>query len=180
MEAGALAHRQPAVQGREPHRVLAHAVERDERDVAARLGAILRQPQRVLERCAQPHEVGDRVAVEHAPEPSSRSALWRPLGVEQCGRTVAGPQGIGRSPRTGLPAVLGGVTDARNEQRLRQAAREARAAEARGDDAAANEAWRRYRLIRDVGRDPDELLAEGIALSNMAMELADADHSLRL
>jgi hypothetical protein len=47
------------------------------------------------------------------------------------------------------------------EQRLQQAARDAHAAEACGDDAAANEAWRRYRLIKDASRDPDELLAEG-------------------
>jgi hypothetical protein len=65
------------------------------------------------------------------------------------------------------------------EQRLKQAARDAHAAEVRGDDAAANEAWRRYRLIQDASRDPDELLAEGIALSNMAMELAGADRALR-
>jgi hypothetical protein len=75
--------------------------------------------------------------------------------------------------------MLGGVMDARQEQRLQQAARDAHAAEARGDDAAANEAWRRYRLIQDASRDPDELLAEGIALSNMAMELAGADYGLR-
>jgi hypothetical protein len=79
-----------------------------------------------------------------------------------------------------MPAMLGGMTDARHEQRLRQAARDAHAAEARRDDAAANEAWRRYRLIRDAGRDPDELLAEGIALSNMAMELASVDRGLHL
>ncbi len=65
------------------------------------------------------------------------------------------------------------------EQRLQQAARDAHAAEERGDDAGANEAWRRYRLIQDASRDPDELLAEGIALSNMAMELAGADLGLR-
>jgi hypothetical protein len=64
------------------------------------------------------------------------------------------------------------MSDAPHEQRLRQAARDAHAAEARGDDAATNEAWRRYRLISDAARDPDELLAEGIALSQMGMELA--------
>jgi hypothetical protein len=74
--------------------------------------------------------------------------------------------------------MLGRVTDARHEQRLRQAAQEAQAAEARGDDIGANEAWRRYRLIRDAGRDPDELLAEGIAFSNMAIELAGADRGI--
>ncbi len=66
------------------------------------------------------------------------------------------------------------MSDARQEQRLRQAARDAHAAEARGDDAATNEAWRRYRLISDAARDPDELLAEGIALSQMGTELEAA------
>jgi negative regulator of sigma E activity len=69
------------------------------------------------------------------------------------------------------------MSDARSLERLQEAARAAHAAEARGDDAAAGEAWRRYRLIRDARRDPDELLAEGIALSNMAMALAAIDHS---
>lgn len=56
--------------------------------------------------------------------------------------------------------------------RLSGAAQTAHAAEARGDDAAAGEAWRRYRLIRDAARDPDELLAEGIALSEFAIGLS--------
>lgn len=47
-------------------------------------------------------------------------------------------------------------------------------AEERRDDAAAAAEWRRYRLIRDATRDPDELLAEGIALSVKAIELAAA------
>ncbi len=71
--------------------------------------------------------------------------------------------------------MLGGMSDARHEQRLQRAAQDAHAAEARGDDAAANEAWRRYRLITDAARDPDELLAEGIALSQMGIELAASD-----
>jgi negative regulator of sigma E activity len=57
-------------------------------------------------------------------------------------------------------------------RRLDEASRAARAAEASGEDAAAGEAWRRYRLIRDAARDPDELLAEGIALSRSAIELS--------
>jgi negative regulator of sigma E activity len=52
----------------------------------------------------------------------------------------------------------------------------ARAAEACGEDEAAGEAWRRYRLIRDAARNPDELLAEGIALSRSAIELARPSH----
>lgn len=56
--------------------------------------------------------------------------------------------------------------------RLADAARIAHAAEARSDDAGAGEAWRRYRLVRDAGRDPEELLAEGIALSEWAIGLA--------
>jgi hypothetical protein len=64
------------------------------------------------------------------------------------------------------------MLDPRAVRRLDEASRVARAAEASGEDAAAGEAWRRYRLIRDAARDPDELLAEGIALSRSAMELA--------
>ena len=67
------------------------------------------------------------------------------------------------------------MCDARTSQRLQEAARAADAADARGDDAAANEAWRRYRLISDAARDPDELLAEGIALSRLGIELAESD-----
>lgn len=68
------------------------------------------------------------------------------------------------------------MSDARSSQRLQEAAQAARTAEAHGDDAGANEAWRRYRLISDAGRDPDELLAEGIALSNVAIALAAIDN----
>lgn len=59
--------------------------------------------------------------------------------------------------------------------RLSEAGRLARAAEERRDDAAAGEAWRRYRLIRDAARDPDELLAEGIVLSEQAAQLASLE-----
>jgi len=38
--------------------------------------------------------------------------------------------------------------------------------------STSGEEWRRYRLIRDAARNPDELLAEGIALSVQAAELA--------
>jgi negative regulator of sigma E activity len=58
--------------------------------------------------------------------------------------------------------------------RLDEAGSRARAAEDRGDDAVAADEWRRYRLIRDVARDPEELLADGIALSARAIELASA------
>lgn len=53
-----------------------------------------------------------------------------------------------------------------------EAGTRARDAEARGDDARAGEEWCRYRLIKDATRDPDDLLAEGIALSLQAVELA--------
>lgn len=39
----------------------------------------------------------------------------------------------------------------------------------------AGEEWRRYRLIKDAARNPDELLTEGVALSMQAAELAAAD-----
>jgi hypothetical protein len=64
------------------------------------------------------------------------------------------------------------MLDTHTSDRLTGAGNRARAAEARGDDAVAGEEWRRYRLIRDASRDPDELLAEGIALSIQAAELA--------
>lgn len=66
------------------------------------------------------------------------------------------------------------MRDADAEHRLAEAGALARAAETRGDDALAGEEWRRYRLIKDATRDPDELLAEGIALSVQAAELAAA------
>lgn len=60
------------------------------------------------------------------------------------------------------------------QQRLNQAASSAKQAEDRGDDGLAAREWRRYRLVRDVARDPEELLAEGIALSAQALALAAA------
>lgn len=58
------------------------------------------------------------------------------------------------------------------ERRRAAAAASARAAEKRGDDWAANEAWRRHQLITDGGRDADDLLAEGIQLSRAALRIA--------
>lgn len=57
-------------------------------------------------------------------------------------------------------------------QELQRLAADARLAGERGDGWTAGELWRRYELVRDGGRDPDELLAEGVALSQMAIELA--------
>lgn len=71
------------------------------------------------------------------------------------------------------------MRDQRAARRLDEAAQVARAAEASGEDAVADEAWRRYRLIRDTARDPDELLEEGVALSRSAIELAALDHPAR-
>ena len=65
------------------------------------------------------------------------------------------------------------------QERLDEAGRTARDAEARHDDIAAAAAWRRYRLIRDAARDPDELLAEGVALSEQAIALAGAPRLAR-
>ena len=80
-----------------------------------------------------------------------------------------------------MQRLLGGTAilstrmlDRHAPNRLSEAGDRARAAEARGDDAVAGEEWRRYRLIRDAARDPDELLEEGIALSVQAAELAAA------
>jgi hypothetical protein len=52
------------------------------------------------------------------------------------------------------------------QQRLDEAADKAKEAEEQGDDRLANEEWRRFRLAM---RDPEELLAEGIALSVQAL-----------
>ncbi|MGN6217281.1 MAG: hypothetical protein ACTHN7_10060, partial [Solirubrobacterales bacterium] len=59
-------------------------------------------------------------------------------------------------------------------QRLSEASARAKQAEDQGDDALAVREWRRYRLIEDAARDPEELLAEGVALSVRAIELAAA------
>jgi hypothetical protein len=66
------------------------------------------------------------------------------------------------------------MSKASSEDRLSDAGARAREAESRGDDARAGEEWRRYRLIEDASRDPDELLTEGIELSLQAAELASA------
>jgi negative regulator of sigma E activity len=57
--------------------------------------------------------------------------------------------------------------------RLAEAASAAKAAEGRGEDAIATREWRRYRLIEDASRDPEELLSEGIALSVAARTLIE-------
>lgn len=57
-------------------------------------------------------------------------------------------------------------------QRLSDAGVRAKDAEDRGEEGRAADEWRRYRLIRDATRDPEELLSEGIALSVQAIELA--------
>lgn len=64
------------------------------------------------------------------------------------------------------------MTQSERSERLAAVAAEAHAAEAAGRGWEAGEAWRRYELVRDGGRDPDELLAEGLALSRMAIALA--------
>lgn len=64
------------------------------------------------------------------------------------------------------------MSDAWSARRLDELARAAHAAEVLGEDAVAGEAWRSYRLVRDAARDPEVLLAEGIALSLSAMEMA--------
>lgn len=58
------------------------------------------------------------------------------------------------------------------QQRLKLAGDNAKRAEGQGDDRLAAAEWRRYRLIKDATRDPDDLLAEGLALSASAIELA--------
>ena len=57
------------------------------------------------------------------------------------------------------------------QRRLQHAAAQAHSAQDRGDHAAANEAWRRYTLIEDALRDPQDLLDEGVELSKVAIDL---------
>jgi hypothetical protein len=57
------------------------------------------------------------------------------------------------------------------QRRLEQAAAEAHAARERGDPWSTADAWRRYVLIEDALRDPQELLDEGVALSKVAIDL---------
>ena len=63
------------------------------------------------------------------------------------------------------------------KQRLSEAAEKAKEAEDQGDQKLAMEEWRRFRLIRDAGRDPEELLAEGVALSARAIALTQKKSS---
>lgn len=65
------------------------------------------------------------------------------------------------------------MTEEQRNLELERLARAAREAGERGDGWRAGELWRRYELVRDAGRDPDELLAEGIGLSRVAMDLAE-------
>lgn len=57
------------------------------------------------------------------------------------------------------------------QRRLQEAAAQAHSAQDLGDHAAANDAWRRYVLIEDTLRDPQDLLDEGVALSKVAIDL---------
>ena len=57
------------------------------------------------------------------------------------------------------------------QSRLNEAAAAAHVAQERGDVWGANDAWRRYVLIEDALRDPQELLDEGVALSKVAIDL---------
>ena len=57
------------------------------------------------------------------------------------------------------------------QRRLEETAAEAHRAQDRGDHAGANEAWRRYVLIEDALRDPQDLLDEGVGLSKVAIDL---------
>lgn len=102
----------------------------------------------------------------------SLDSIWKPA------RSIAVPVSRSGWPSSSSlgdrrPAAYSArMTVAERSQRLAQLAAAARAAEARGDGWHAGDAWRRYELVRDGGRDPDELIAEGIAFSRMALDLA--------
>lgn len=77
------------------------------------------------------------------------------------------------TPRAFVATYPWGMNERERVVRLGELAAFAVAAEARGDGWAAGETWRSYELVRDGGRDPDELLAEGIALCRVALDLAE-------
>ncbi len=58
--------------------------------------------------------------------------------------------------------------DEQRTGRLQTAAADAKAAEARGDNHAANEAWRCYSLIADAGRPAEDLIADALALMRVS------------
>lgn len=64
------------------------------------------------------------------------------------------------------------MTDAERSERLALLAARARRADEAGRGWEAGELWREYELVRDGGREPEDLLAEGLALSRMAVDLA--------
>lgn len=64
------------------------------------------------------------------------------------------------------------MTEAQRALRRSELASAARQAEQRGERWTAGELWRRYELVLDGGRNPDDLLGEGIVLSHVALELA--------
>jgi len=72
------------------------------------------------------------------------------------------------------------MTVAERSERLALLASRAGRAEEAGRGWEAGKLWREYELVRDGGRDPEDLLAEGIALSRMAIDLASqADPAAR-
>lgn len=65
------------------------------------------------------------------------------------------------------------MRDDERRRRLRELGARAEAALEAGDDWEANELLRQRRLVDDGGRDPEELLTEGMSLVRMAASLAD-------
>ncbi|HWH44827.1 MAG TPA: hypothetical protein VNT32_08850 [Thermoleophilaceae bacterium] len=65
-------------------------------------------------------------------------------------------------------------------ERLEQAARDARAADERGDGWAANAAWRRYERIRDAGLPAGELVARSLRLARVASRIPRIADTSRL
>lgn len=69
------------------------------------------------------------------------------------------------------------MTVAERQARIADLDRQAEAALASGDDWRANELLRERRLLADSLRDPEELLAEGIALARLAAQISDVRDS---
>ena len=71
--------------------------------------------------------------------------------------------------------ILTTVNRDEREARLKELGERADAALLAGDDWTANVLLRERRLVEDGGRDPEELLAEGMALARLAADLAPGD-----
>ncbi len=166
-----------------PHR--RHRQHLQERGLLRRQGRSLAPPRRRLRRGAPRRPRGrprpDAPRRRHRRPPPLRRLqtsrplrpLPRPASSTAAKATPTAPPGGASAARSERRIYPDPMSRADQIDRLTDAASGARAAEARGEDAVAAREWRRYRLIADASRDPEDLLAEGVALSVAALTLVE-------